>query len=95
VGGSQSGLPLWGSFAGEGAAGGGRLGQGRVSGSLVAIPRRYQFFGSGSVLGSCFRVKNLPRFLPRFLEPVLELSSVRFSVFMRSPEFFLDIPNFG
>ena len=58
-------------------------------------PRRYQFFGSGSGLGSCFRVKNLPWFLPWFLEPVLEPSSVRFSVFMRSPEFFLNIPNFG
>ena len=27
MGGGQSGLPLWGSFAGEGAAGGGRLGE--------------------------------------------------------------------
>ena len=32
------GLPLWGSFVGEGAAGGGRLRQGRVTGSLVAPP---------------------------------------------------------
>ena len=38
MGGGQSGLPLWGSFAGEGAAGGGRLGRGRVAGSLVAPP---------------------------------------------------------
>ena len=58
----------------------------------LATPRRCQLFGSGSVLGSCFRVKNLPRFLPRFLDPVLEPSSVWFSVFMRNPEFFLDIP---
>ena len=57
-------------------------------------PRRFQFFGSGSVLGSCIRVKNLPRFLPRFLEPVLEQSSVRFFVSKRSPEFFLSI-SFG
>ena len=38
MGGGQSGLPLWGSFAGEGAAGGGRLGRGRVAGSLGAPP---------------------------------------------------------
>ena len=55
-----------------------------------ATPRRCQLFGSGSVLGSCFWVKNLPR----FLEPVLEPSSVRCSVFMRSPECFLDIPQY-
>ena len=30
--GGQSGLPLWGSFAGEGAAGGGRLGEGGLQG---------------------------------------------------------------
>ena len=58
-------------------------------------PRRFQFFGLGSVLGSCFRVKNLPRFLPRFLERVLEPSSVQLSVFKRSPGFFLGIPNLG
>ena len=34
----QSGLPLWGSYAGEGAAGGRRLGQRKVAGSLVASP---------------------------------------------------------
>ena len=60
----------------------------------ASTPRRCQFFGSGSVLGSCFWVKNLPWFLPRFLEPVLEPPSVRFSVFMRSPEFVLDIPRY-
>ena len=38
MGGGQCGLPLWGSFAGEGAAGGGRLGRGRVAGSLVGPP---------------------------------------------------------
>ena len=38
MGGGQSGLPLWGSFAGEGAAGGGRLGRGRVARSLGAPP---------------------------------------------------------
>ena len=38
MGGGQSGLPQWGSFAGEGAAGGGRLGRGRVAGPLVAPP---------------------------------------------------------
>ena len=38
MGGGQSGLPLLGSFAREGAAGGGRLGHGRVAGSLVAPP---------------------------------------------------------
>ena len=38
MGGGQSGLPLWGSFVGEGAAGGGRMGRGRVAGSLVAPP---------------------------------------------------------
>jgi hypothetical protein len=38
VGGGQSGLPLWGSFAREGATGGGRQGRGRVAGSLVAPP---------------------------------------------------------
>ena len=36
VGARDSGLPLWGSFSGEGAAEGGRLGRGRVAGSLVA-----------------------------------------------------------
>ena len=66
----------------------------RVTTLRGGTPRRCQFFGSGSVLGSCFRVKNLPRFLPRFLEPVLEPSLVRFSVFMRSPDFFLDIPRY-
>ena len=38
MGEGQSGLPLWGSFAGKGAAGGGKLGRGRVAGSLVAPP---------------------------------------------------------
>ena len=38
MGGGQSCLSLWGSFAGEGAAGGGRLGQARVAWSLVAPP---------------------------------------------------------
>ena len=61
---------------------------------LPAIARRFQFFGSGLVLGSCFRVKNLPRFLHRFLEPVLEPSLVRFSVFYEESRFFLGIPNF-
>ena len=36
MGGGQSGLPLWVSFDGEGAAGRGKLGQGRVAVSLVA-----------------------------------------------------------
>ena len=60
----------------------------------AGIARRFQFFGSGLVLGSCFRVKNLPRFLHRFLEPVLEPSSVWFSVFYEGSRFFLGIPNF-
>ena len=38
MGGGQSGLPLWGSLAREGAARGGRLGRGRVAGSLVTPP---------------------------------------------------------
>ena len=38
MGGCQSSLFLWDSFAGEGAAGGRRLGRGRVAGSLVAAP---------------------------------------------------------
>ena len=38
MGGGQSGLPLWGSFDGEGATGGGRLGRGRGAGSLVTAP---------------------------------------------------------
>ena len=62
------------------------------------IARRYQFFGSGSGLGSCFRVKNLPWFLHRFLFGSQEPSSVRFSVFMKSQEyslFFLGIHAFG
>ena len=62
--------------------------------STRAIARQFQFFGFGSVLGSCFRVKNLPRFLHRFLEPVLEPSLIRFSVFYEESRFFLGIPNF-
>ena len=62
--------------------------------STTSIARRFHFFGSGSVLGSCFRVKNLPRFLHRFLEPVLEPSSVRFSVFYEESRFVLGIPDF-
>ena len=61
-----------------------------VEGWFVSIARSFQFFGSGLVLGSCFRVKNLPR----FLEPVLEPSSVRFSVFYEESRIFLGIPDF-
>ena len=38
MGEGQSGLPLWGSFVGERAAGEGRLGRQRVAGSLVVPP---------------------------------------------------------
>ena len=45
---------MWGSFAGEGTAGGGRLGQGKVAGSMVAPPWlnpcAYALVGSG---GGC------------------------------------------
>ena len=37
---------------------------------------------------------NLPRCLHRFLEPVLEPSSVGFSVFYEESRIFLGIPNF-
>ena len=60
----------------------------------TTIARRFQFFGSGSLLGSCFRVKTFPRFFHRFLEPVLEPSSVRFSVFYEESRIFLGIPDF-
>ena len=38
MGGGQCGLPMWGKFARDGAAGGGRLGRGSGTGSLVAPP---------------------------------------------------------
>ena len=44
---------------------------------------------------SCFRVKNLPRFLHRFLFGSQDPSSVRFSVFMRSQESSLIFPRYS
>ena len=61
MGGGQSGLPLSGSFAGEGAAGGGRLGRGMVAGSLSAPPWlkpcAYAWVGSG---GGCQEARGDP-----------------------------------
>ena len=53
-----------------------------------------QLFRLGSVLGSCFRVKNLPSFLHWCVFRSQEPSSVQFSFFIRSQESSLVFPQY-